>query len=133
MCPRGRAGEGLGRGTATMAASPVEPARPKMKGFYYKASLRPPGSFEVAFPDAAEKMRKVIMQLKEGKTPHLFPPGTDTMRKTHSRARRPLPSVSSPGGSLSHLRGGAHAKHRPFCVDCLGSGPAPSKEGFLPS
>lgn len=64
-----------------MAASPVEPARPKMKGFYYKASLRPPGSFEVAFPDAAEKMRKVIMQLKEGKTPHLFPPGTDTMKK----------------------------------------------------
>lgn len=116
-----------------MAASSVEPARPKMKGFYYKASLRPPGSFEVAFPDAAEKMRKVIMQLKEGKTPHLFPPGTDTMKKTHSRARRPLPSVSSPGGSLSHLRGGAHAKHKPFCVDCLGSGPAPSKEGFLPS
>ncbi|XP_024903803.1 sperm acrosome membrane-associated protein 6 isoform X10 [Pteropus alecto] len=48
-----------------MATSPVDPARPKMKGFYDKASLRPPGSFEVAFPDAAEKMRKVIMQLKE--------------------------------------------------------------------
>lgn len=37
------------------------------KGFYYKAPLHPPGSFKVAFPNAAEKMRKVIAQLKEGK------------------------------------------------------------------
>lgn len=61
-----------------MAASPVDPARPKIKSFYYKASLRPPGSFEVAFPDAAEKMRKVIMQLKEGKIDPISVPQAQT-------------------------------------------------------
>lgn len=61
-----------------MTASPVELARPRGKSLYCKASLHPPGSFEVAFPDAAEKMRKVITQLKEGKRDSIFFPQAQT-------------------------------------------------------
>lgn len=78
--------EGLGKGTDTMTASPVELAGPRGKSLYCKASLHPLGSFEVAFPDAAEKMRKVIIQLKEGKTDSIsFPQAqTDTIRNPRS-------------------------------------------------
>lgn len=44
------------------------------KGLYYKDSLHPPGSFRVAFLRAAEKMQKIILQLKEGKIDCLLPP-----------------------------------------------------------
>lgn len=37
------------------------------KGLYYKASFHSPGSFKVAFLEAAKKMQKVIMELKGGK------------------------------------------------------------------
>lgn len=53
-------------------------ARPALgKGLYYKDSLYAPGSFRVAFPHAAEKMQKIILQLKEGKIDHLLPSETD--------------------------------------------------------
>lgn len=40
--------------------------------------LHPPGSYEVAFPYAAEKMREAIAQLKEGKMDSNFFPQVDT-------------------------------------------------------
>ncbi|XP_024903794.1 sperm acrosome membrane-associated protein 6 isoform X3 [Pteropus alecto] len=109
-----------------MATSPVDPARPKMKGFYDKASLRPPGSFEVAFPDAAEKMRKVIMQLKEGKIdPISFPQAQTRLENpTPETAGRSLQSIQwriceplgerGTRGTRALLRGPLGFRPRPF-------------------
>lgn len=70
-------GEGLGEGHRHDDSESCQ-GRPALgKGLYYKDSLYPPGSFQVAFPHAAEKMQKIILQLKEGKIDHLLPPGTD--------------------------------------------------------
>lgn len=96
------------------------------EGFYHNASLRPPGSFQVAFPDAAEKMRNVIMQLKEGKIDPSPSP-----RHRHDQ-KTPLPSppaspfsplpwrISEPlggrgtRGTQALLRGPLGFRPRPF-------------------
>lgn len=70
-----------------MTVSPVELTGPRGKRLYCKASLHRPGSFEVAFPDAAEKMqkmRKVIIQLKEGKIDSISFPQAQTQLENPS-------------------------------------------------
>lgn len=59
--------EGLGMGHRHHDGDSSRARRAKRQESLLKASLHPPGSFEVAFPDAAEKMRNVIIHLKEGK------------------------------------------------------------------
>lgn len=41
-------------------------------GLVLQGPLHPPGSFEVAFPAAAEKMKRAILELKKGKTEPLL-------------------------------------------------------------
>ena len=79
------------------------------KGLYLKDSLHPPGSFRVAFLHAAEKMQKIVLQLKEGKIDCLLPPGT--ISKPNSRDPCPLRQANPLARSLSRASLVGHSGH----------------------
>lgn len=93
-----------------MTRRPVELARPRKEGARARwgggvggesspqGPPPPPGSFEVAFLDAADEMRKVITQLKEGKLdsisfPHVHTQLENPSPKTATRSLQANPLV----------------------------------------